>query len=53
MGNVGGYGGTMGKNKEVALDLVEHAHELRNAGIEPFVLLRAGKRERIQSNDKP
>jgi hypothetical protein len=29
----------MGKNKEVALDLVEHAHELRNAGIEPFVLL--------------
>lgn len=32
----------MDKNKSVALDLVEHAHELRNAGVEPFVLLRAG-----------
>ena len=29
------------KNK-VVMDLVEHAHELRNAGVDSFALVRAG-----------
>ena len=32
----------MEKNNKVVLDLVEHAHELKTAGIDSFALVRAG-----------
>lgn len=37
-----GYGGSMHQKNKVVLDLVEHAHELRNAGVDSFALVRAG-----------
>jgi len=32
----------MDVKNEVVMDLVEHAHELRNAGVDSFALVRAG-----------